>query len=342
MTRYQQLTPKKKSVAVALSKEGLSTTDISNRLNCSQSTVCRLLQRYRETGSIQRKKGSGGKFISTASQDRLLRRLAIRDRRATSTELNRAWESMSGVTCSSVTVRRRLLTAGLAARRPLKKPLLTVKMRAARLKWAREYVDKPLEFWRSTIFSDESKFCITGPDSSQYVRRRKSERFLPECLSSTVKYPTSQMVWGCISAKGVGRLHFVNGTVGAVEYIDILKSRLLRTITDHFGAPENCWFQDDSAPCHRANATKKWLQQNKIRCLPWPGNSPDLNPIENCWSVLKKRVGELKATSKQGLREALAQAWHHNLDQGYVARLIDSMPDRCRAVIKAKGGATKY
>lgn len=199
-----------------------------------------------------------------------------------------------------------------------------------------------MAFWSSTIFSDESKFCITGPDNSQYMRCRKSEKFLPECLSSTVKHATSQMVWGCISAKGIGPLHFVNGTVNANEYINILNLRLLPTIQDQFGTPGECWFQDDSAPCHRANATKKWLLQNKIRCLPWPGNSPDLNPIENCWSVLKKKVLDQKESSKLGLREALVKAWHHELEQGYVARLIESMPDRCRAVIKSRCGATKY
>ena len=60
------------------------------------------------------------------------------------------------------------------------------------------------------------------------------------------------MIWGCISSKGAGHLHFVKGTVNADVYIDILKTRLLSTIQDQFRKPTNCTFQDDCAPCHRA------------------------------------------------------------------------------------------
>ncbi|GFS74369.1 hypothetical protein TNCV_969821 [Trichonephila clavipes] len=60
--------------------------------------------------------------------------------------------------------------------------------------------------------SDESQFCISGNQSSAYVRRRTHEEFSPQCLKLTVKYPTKVMVWGCMSSHGVGRLHIVSGT----------------------------------------------------------------------------------------------------------------------------------
>ena len=56
------------------------------------------------------------------------------------------------------------------------------------------------------------------------VRRCPGEEYRPECLVSTVKHPEGQMIWGCISSKGVGRLRFVKGTVNAEVYIDILKT----------------------------------------------------------------------------------------------------------------------
>ena len=75
----------------------------------------------------------------------------------------------------------------------------------------------------------------------------------------TVKFSASQMIWGSISSKGIGRLHFLNGTLKADGYIDILRTRLLPYIQEQFGGVRNCVFQDDSAPCHRAK---------KVRCLP--------------------------------------------------------------------------
>ncbi|GFY11062.1 transposable element Tcb1 transposase [Trichonephila clavipes] len=83
--------------------------------------------------------------------------------------------------------------------------------------------------------SDESQFCISGNQSSAYVRRRTHEEFSPQCLKPTVKCPTKVMVWVCMSSHGVGRLHIVSGTVKAMDYIEILQNKLLPTARDLLG-----------------------------------------------------------------------------------------------------------
>lgn len=342
MVKHIQLTPRRKSVCLALHTEGLSTREIAQRLHCHQSSVVRLLTKFRVTGSVSRQKGSERRPLSTPCQDRFLTRLCLRNRTASSTDLKTAWEAETGVQASSVTVRRRLFRAGLPARRPRKKPLLTAKMRSARLKWAKEHVGWSLEKWKSVIFSDESKFNLHGSDGQQYVRRRQGEEFSPQCVVSIVKFPASQMIWGCISYSGVGRLQLVNGTVNAQKYIDILQNKLLPTIRDHFQEDEQCIFQDDSAPCHRALAVKQWLVKKSITSLPWPGNSPDLNPIENCWKIVGRKLSQKKPRTLQGLKETLIRIWFHEITLDHIQNLIASMPSRCRAVIRARGGTTKY
>lgn len=79
MPKQSELTPRKKSVIVALSKEGFSTREISKRVKCDHSTVARQLKRYRETGSTERKNGRGRKRLSTAGDDRLLARMCLKD-----------------------------------------------------------------------------------------------------------------------------------------------------------------------------------------------------------------------------------------------------------------------
>ncbi|GFX75052.1 uncharacterized protein TNCV_1846241 [Trichonephila clavipes] len=97
------------------------------------------------------------------------------------------------------TVRERLLEIGLRGCKARPKPLLIESQRKRRLTWAREH-----SLWTM------SQFCISGNQSSAYVRRRTYEEFSPECLKPTVKYQIKVMVWGCMSSHGVGRLHTVS------------------------------------------------------------------------------------------------------------------------------------
>ena len=65
-------------------------------------------------------------------------------------------------------------------------------------------------------------------------------------------------------------------------------------------------FQHDGAPCHRAKAVTKWLQENEVTVLaPWPGKSPDLNIIENCWTIVKKEVAATIPSSMTDLIAAI-------------------------------------
>ena len=50
-------------------------------------------------------------------------------------------------------------------------------------------------------------------------------------------------------------------------------------------------FLQDGAPCHRSKIVKSWFAERpEIKLIDWPGNSPDLNPIENVWSWMKNKL----------------------------------------------------
>ena len=75
--------------------------------------------------------------------------------------------------------------------------------------------------------------------------------------------------------------------------------------------------------------------------MDWPSQSPDLNPIENLWEELDHQVREGNFTNKKNLFSALHQKWK-NIPIGKLIKLVNSMPQRCAAVITSKGYATKY
>ena len=99
---------------------------------------------------------------------------------------------------------------------------------------------------------------------------------------------------------------------------------------------------EDGAPAHRAKSTKKWHQDRGVKLFEgWPGNSPDLNPIENLWSQMKNLQRHERATSIAGLKRIAKKVWD-NITPEYLQSLYESMPRRMQAVVDAQGGHTKY
>ena len=101
-------------------------------------------------------------------------------------------------------------------------------------------------------------------------------------------------------------------------------------------------FMQNGAPCHRSKIVTQFLKSKKIQILDWPGNSPDLNPIENLWTVLKDKVFEKQPASAKELVDAIKPVWVHEFSAEYCRSLVESMPKRLESIIKAKGGPTKY
>ncbi|GFX28176.1 uncharacterized protein TNCV_425031 [Trichonephila clavipes] len=66
-------------------------------------------------------------------------------------------------------------------------------MKTKRLNWGKQWRDKDVDFWRSVCFSDESTFEILQ-NKTQFVCRRRGEKFHSDCVVQTVKHPTKIMI----------------------------------------------------------------------------------------------------------------------------------------------------
>jgi hypothetical protein len=105
------------------------------------------------------------------------------------------------------------------------------------------------------------------------------------------------------------------------------------------------FFLQDGAPCHTSKLVKNYLNESRDRfsIMDWPGNSPDLNAIENCWSYMKRRLmGNTNITSLPKLQEAIKRMCELDMGLSYFRKLSDSMPRRLQLVIDQKGEMTKY
>ena len=86
---------------------------------------------------------------------------------------------------------------------------------------------------------------------------------------------------------------------------------------------------------------RTWLFNHGIHCIDFPPYSPDLNPIENLWADLARRVEKFQCESMEELQGIVAEEWKET-DKELMRSLARSMPERCQAVIDAKGDHTKY
>ncbi len=194
--------------------------------------------------------------------------------------------------------------------------------------------------WSKVLLSDESKFCISFGNQGPRVWRKTREAQNPCCLKSSVKFPQSVMIWAAMSSAGAGPLCFLKSTVNAAIYLEILEHFMLPS-ADKLHGEADFIFQQNLAPAHTDKGTKSWFNDHGVTVLDWPANSPDLNPIENLYGIVKRKIRDTRPNSADDLKTAIKATWAF-ITPEQCHRLIAFMPRRIDAVIHAKGGPTKY
>jgi len=342
ITKRKELTVFERGEIVGAWKCGISVRKIAETLNQSKSTVQDVISVYRSSNCEKPPPRSGRPRIMTERDNRHLQRILKENRRTNLQELRENFVASTSTDVSMITIQPLLHEQGFFGRIGTRKPLVSEVNRQKRLLWARERQTWEKE-WETIIWSDESRFELFRGDGKKYVWRQPHEKYDVGCLIPTFKSgQKGVMVWGCFTKNRLGPLVRLEGRVTANVYIDVLENHLLPFL-DTLDNKEDHVFQEDNAPVHTASKTKKWKRENNINSIPWPAQSPDLNPIEHLWDELERRVRIHEPLPKncEELWQILKKEWLQ-IDESKYKNLVDSMPRRVAAVIASNGYPTKY
>ena len=142
---------------------------------------------------------------------------------------------------------------------------------------------------------------------------------------------------------GVGKLIEVEGKMDAEQYCEILEDGLVESFETLEMEEGSHYFQQDNDPKHTSKKAKKWFEDNDIQVITWPAQSPDLNSIEHLWEHLKCQLFQYETPPKgvHELWDRVSKEWNE-ISPETCQNLIESMPRRIQAVVRTKGGHTKY
>ena len=335
------ISQQKQNDLIALLNQGLSTRKIASQLRIGKSTVWKIRKQFVPELKLPAK--GRPRSINPRQENQIIRSLAS-GRIDTAADAQRNLSNDHKTNVSVQTVRNMLKRKGLKSCVKIKKPLLKPQHKKQRMAFAKKYQDWTVEDWKRVIFSDETKVNRFGSDGRKWYWKRNSKSLQPNQFIPTVKHGGgSQMVWGCMTAKGVGYLVKIEGIMNSQLYCAILEEHLLNSLKWYDMNPQDVIFQHDNDPKHSARMTVNWLLDNNIEVLDWPAQSPDLNPIEQLWDHFKRRLSDYSSmpSSMAELWERMEDEWNKITKEKSI-ELIESMPRRIAAVIKAKGGPTKY
>ncbi|UYV68927.1 hypothetical protein LAZ67_6001683 [Cordylochernes scorpioides] len=329
--QFKQTDAFTRGMVIGLKRAGWSIRQIAADTHLGASTVHRLWRRWLEQGNVAIYRNAGATKVTSARVDRRILRQAVAAPQATCTAILQHVQDTLDHFISTRTISRRLFANGLHSCRPLRRLPLTPPNRRQRLEWCRARSTWMTE-WHRVVFSDESRFCLSGDSRRVRVWRRRGERSNPAAI---VERPTVRqrgiMVWGAIAYDSRSPLLRIQGIMTAQRYVD----DVLRPVTLSYlqGVP-NALYQQDNARPHTARISQQALQD--VQMLPWPPNSPDLSPIEHVWDIIGRRLHALpQPRSEDELWQVVEREWRA-IPQDAIRTLIDSLPRRVAACIAVR------
>ena len=273
-------------------------------------TVKYNIRKIKQQGTIEDRPCKGRPRTITASDSIAVGQWIRRKNEATSKELAQKLLHDRGLNVSQWTVQRQLKRMGYKSTFLYGTPILTQEQKHARVQWAIQHKD---DDWSRTIFTDETCYQLFRNTIRRCSRNPSTE------VKRIPKNKQKIMVWGGISIKGLIGYHSFKTIMNGSYYVQILQDHLVPNARQ-FGRR---WrLQQDNDPKHKIRLAQQFLSIEVPEVIHWLSNSPDANPVENLWSIIKRRVEKRKPTNLDELNKFLHEEWA-NMDVVVLNHLIN-------------------
>ena len=316
--------------ALTMLARGDNVSNVSRAFGCHRDTIIRLCQRFQQKGGVADRRRPGRPRVTNPRTDRFITLTHLRRRFQTPTSSARQYS------ISKQTVLRRLRQARkpIRPRRPYVGQVLIARHRAARLQWAQRHFRWGRRWWARVLFSDESRFNQSHHDSGIRVFRRRGERFADNCLIERDRFGGGSVMVGVgIIGRRKTNLIVLQGNLNAQGYINqILQPEAVPFLQRHGPAI----LMHDNARPHVARISRQFLNRNNVNILPWPAQSPDMNPIDHIWDYVGRKVrARGNVHNLRDLENASIREWN-NIPNVVIRRYVMSMRGRLAACINSR------
>lgn len=330
-----QLTIEQRAAILTMWKLDMPRQEIARRIPCHLHTVGHWIRRWESERSLQDVQRSGRPRCSDEVTDEAIEEFAEEKKFVTPRDIRRELQ----LTCSARTVRRRLDEVNLFGRVAREADSYDERTLTLRLSFARGFQHFTAAEWDTVICSDEVHFCL-GHHGQVWVQRPPGRAYEPQYCKPPDEPAYTVTLWGCFCSQGMGAGRIFLGELNSQLYRDILEHNLKPSYQRFF--PHGLWrFQQDNASPHYTAAVNTWMHNHGVHIMEFPPRSPDLNPIENIWHVLKYRVEHRNPRTGEELERILKEEYEA-ISPEECATLAHSMPARLLQCIEYQGHKTKY